>query len=406
MRPEMNPELLKAIRYFTVETGIMSAMSLACGTGKKTAYAMDGEAGENSVFDLASLTKLFTGLCAMRLKEEGLLDFSRSVFSFDRRFTGLKDVTVEQLMSFALELRTPGRVDACGSREEALTCLFGTTAVGKPEARAYSDIPSMVLKYVIEAAADMPFMECVRQTVLRPAGMTETWALVPPERLPDCQCYAGEHRIEKGKRLHRRDPEPGIPHDPKAALIQAGTEDLCGHAGLFSTTADMVRFCRAVLAEKIVSRASLKEMALNRTGRRLEDGTYSQFLGYQCYVRHPVQYYSEIPRYMGRQAFGNAGFTGNHLSVDPEHGTFTLFLGNRVKDRLTVLIPESGKTLESYGLNANGSGTFPWTGEDGRETRIYSSVKYVHQKDEHLHRAVAKVLELPEIEWTEEEGTV
>ena len=72
----------------------------------------------------------------------------------------------------------------------------------------------------------------------------------------------------------------------------------------------------------------------------------------------------------------------------------------------SVLIPESGKTLESYGLNANGSGTFPWTGEDGRETRIYSSVKYVHQKDEHLHRAVAKVLELPEIEWTEEEGTV
>ena len=393
-----NPELLKALQFFTREKEIMSGLLLVCEAGGRTATAMDGDVREDSVFDLASLTKLFTGLCALRLKEDGLLDPGRSVFYFDPRFINLKDVTAEQLMSFTAELKTPGRIDDCTEREEALRCLFGTVSTGAPKGRAYSDIPSMTLKYVIEKAAGMPFMEYVRKTVLEKAGMSETWALVPEERIGDCQCYDPEYRIMNGKRIVRTGMKPGVPHDPKAAVIQAGTEDLCGHAGLFATAADLVRFCRAVLEEKIVSGASLREMAVNRTGYRRPDGTYSQYLGYQCYVRHPDQYFSEIPRYMGRQAFGNAGFTGNHMSIDPEHGSFVFFLGNRVKGRLTMLIPEEGKSFGDYGLNEDGSGVVTW--EDG--TRVPSSVKYVHQKDEHLHKAVAKVLDLPEIGWEEE----
>ena len=398
MRRETDPRLLGAVRYFTRDTEIMSAMLLVCEAGGRTETAMDGDVKEESVFDLASLTKLFTGLCAMRMKEEGLLELGRPVFSYDPRFTALKQVTAGQLMSFTAELRTPGRLDACATREEALQCLFGTVSLGEPKGRHYSDIPSMVLKYVIEAAAGMPFLECVRKTVLEPAGMTETWMNVPAERLADCQSYDGEHRIEGSRRILRTGLQPGVPHDPKAAVLQRGTEDLCGHAGLFSTAADMARFCRAVLAEKIISGASLREMAENRTGRKRPDGSHTQHLGYQCYVRHPNQYYSEIPRYMGRQAFGNAGFTGNHLSVDPEHGSFVFFLGNRVRDRLTMLLPEEGKTFEDYSLRPDGIGRIRW--EDGNV--IPSSVLYVHQKDEHLHRAVAEVLGLPDIPFGED----
>jgi hypothetical protein len=68
-----------------------------------------------------------------------------------------------------------------------------------------------------------------------------------------------------------------------------------------------------------------------------------------------------------------------------------------VKNRLTVLIPEEGKDLTDYGLNANGSGTFRWP--DGEV--IPSSVKYVHQKDATLHKAVAETLGLAEIPFGE-----
>ena len=54
-----------------------------------------------------------------------------------------------------------------------------------------------------------------------------------------------------------------------------------------------------------------------------------------------------------------------------------------------------GKSFADYGINEDGSGTVIW--EDG--TMIPSSVKYVHQKDEHLHSAVAKVLGLRELDF-------
>ena len=383
----------EGIRFFTRETEILSGACVACGAGDRLATATDGDAGERSVFDLASVTKLFTGLCAMKLREEGLLDCGRPVSFYEPRFRQLREKTVWDLMTFSATIRTPVRLDACGGREEAEDALFAAEAAALPDRRAYSDIPAMILRYVIEAAGGMPLYECIRKCVLEPAGMTETWAKVPEERIGDCQSYDREHRIENGKYILREGLRKGVPHDPKAAVLQGDSGDLCGHAGLFSTVSDMVRFCRSVIGEKIVSRDSLREMAVNRTGYRRPDGSYTQYLGVQCYVRHPEQYHSEIPVYMGREAFGIGGFTGNHVSVDPERGIFTILLGNRVKNRLTVLIPEAGKSLTDYGLKADGSGKFRWP--DGEE--IPSSVQYVHQKDAHLHRAAADVMGLPEV---------
>ena len=385
--------LEEGIRFFTREKEILSGLSAACGAGERTERASDGNVTGRSVFDLASVTKLFTCLCLMKLREEGLLDFGRSVFYYDPRFRNLKELTVGQLTAFAVTIKTPVRLDACGDRERAAEALFAAEGAAEQDRRVYSDIPAMILKYIAEAAGSMPFADLVSKTVLEPAGMRETWARVPEERRADCLCYDREHRIEAGKYILREGLKPGVPHDPKAAVMQGDTGDLCGHAGLFSTMDDMIRFCRAVLGEKIVSAGVLREIAVNRTGRKREDGTYTQYLGLQCYVRHPVQYWSEIPVYMGQSAFGIGGFTGNHVSVDPEHGLFTVFLGNRVHNRLTVLLPEEGKTLTDYGLNADGSGYFRWP--DGEA--IPSSVKYVHQKDAHLHRAVADTLGLPEI---------
>jgi len=134
-------------------------------------------------------------------------------------------------------------------------------------------------------------------------------------------------------------------------------------------------------------------MAENRTGHPLPGGGYTQYLGYCCYRKHPDQYFSEIPAAMSQQAFGMGGFTGNHFSVDPGTGSWNVFLGNRVRERLTVLIPEEGKTRTDYGLHADGTGTLRW--RDG--TVLPSSVDYVHQKDEHLHAVIASL-------WAERRG--
>lgn len=384
----MDENLFHAVCFFTRETGIMSSMSVSCGNRDRLFSAQDGLVNPNSLFDLASVTKLFTSLTVLRLREEGKLFLENPVTDYAPAFENLGSVTVRELLSFSFSLQTPGRIDATEDRNEALSRLFRVSVVGPSGKRAYSDIPAMVLKYVVEGASGMSFFEAVKKEVLEPADMISTFSKVPSDRMKDCLSYDREHRIEKGKYILRQGLRRGIPHDPKAAILCREGDDLCGHAGLFSTQDDMVRFCRALLAERIIPRHVMREMSVNRTGRRMEDGSWSQFLGYQCYLKHPDQFFSEIPAYMGSEAFGIAGFTGNHLSVDPERGIFALLLGNRVENRLTFLTPEEGKNLTDYGLNSDGTGLINWNDRE----KIYSSVNYVHQKDAHLHTAIDRAL--------------
>ena len=386
----MNEELLRAVRWFTRETRIMDGMAAACFRDGRSVRAADGrEIGERTLFDLASVTKIFTGLTLMRLTEKGELDPFRPVTDYCPAFTGLRGLTTEQLMGFQRTIRTPERVDAQPDPEAGFRCLLRAEDTGPSGKRAYSDIPAMVLKYVIEAAGGMKMYDCVKTLILDPAGMEETWARVPPERREDCLLYGPEYRIEGEKRTVRPAPARGVPHDPKAALLQGDTGDLCGHAGLFSSLKDMEKLARSLLDGRLLSAESLKTMAVNRTGRVLPDGSRSQYLGYLCYLKHPDQYYSEIPAAMSGEAFGIGGFTGNHFSVDPRGGRYSVFLGNRVRDRLTVLIPPEGKTLEDYGLRPDGTGEIRW--EDGSVHP--SSVNYVHQKDAHFHAAAERALE-------------
>ena len=373
--------------YYLNEARSTACLSLAGGTVDRVITAMGGGVHERSLYDLASLTKLFTGLSVMLLREEGLVDLTRPVTDYAPQFTELRAITVDQVLGFEVPLLTPERVDAQKNPEDGFRQLFAIRP-GESSIRAYSDMHAMVLKYVIEGAARERYMDVLTSRILTPLGMTETFQPVPESRRADCVSFDREHRIERGQYILREGVAPGTPHDPKARTLYP---EPCGHSGLFSTLPDMVKFCQGVLRGDVVSRESLRFMARNRTGRRRDDGTWTQFLGSQCSVRHPDQYYSEIPVYESDQAIGISGFTGHHLSIDPALSVFALFLGDRVQDRLTVLIPEPGKTLADYGLDPDGTGQVDWP--DG--TRVWSSVNFAHHRDAHFHASLANALGLP-----------
>lgn len=386
--------LQDTVRYFTEETEILPCLSVTCGGAGLCVQARGGVINERgtpvsdrTLFDLASLTKLFTGLLTMRLWEEGRLDLTRPVTDYAPQYRYLSDMPVEKVLGFEIGLTTPERIDTQKTPEAAKQQLWAVQP-GEIRGRAYSDIHAMVIRDVIEGAAQSGYGAELTRCILRPLEMAETFLHVPEERRVDCISCRGEHRIEQGKHILRTDAQPGIPHDPKAAKLYP---DIMGHAGLFSTQGDMVKFAQGVLREQVVSKKAIRKMARNRTGFRRADGTYQQYLGALCYVKHPVQYFSEIPAYESDEAIGLAGFTGQHMSIDIGTGVFTLFLGNRVMNRLTVLVPEAGKSLTDYGLQADGRGSIVW--DDG--TRVVSSVNYVHQKDAHFHQAVADTLGLP-----------
>ena len=81
--------LNEAISYFTEEKKIMACLSVTCGDAGAETHAMRGSidlsgtpVAEDSIYDLASLTKLFTGLTVMRLAETGRIDLTRPVTAY------------------------------------------------------------------------------------------------------------------------------------------------------------------------------------------------------------------------------------------------------------------------------------------------------------------------------------
>ncbi|MBR1409386.1 MAG: serine hydrolase [Clostridia bacterium] len=339
---------------------------------------------EDSLFDIASLTKFFCLLLLLRLKEEGRLRLDDEIPRLDARFHRLSGVTVGDVLCYGKHLSTPLRVDTAESREEGLRRLFDIGVAPRPAVRLYSDMNAMVLKYVCEAASGLAFYEALKRCILSPLGLCETFAAVPEAlrgRIVSCNL---EHQILGEDYVLRTDILPGTPHDPKARLLSMNGEDLCGHAGLFSTHSDLVLLCSGLLSGELLSRETLMEIGKNRTGIAYPDGTHRQYLGMICHVKHPNQYYSEVPAFMTDAAFGLSGFTGHHLSMDPVLGCFVLYLGSRCHMHVSRLIPPPGRTLQDYGPGADGSGRVRWP--DGR--LVPSSASWVHFKDEWLHTPV------------------
>ena len=386
--------LLQAIRYFTEEARSLACMSAVCGTRDAVHTALGGVASPDgqpvtvdSVFDLASLSKLFTGLTAMRLRAAGKLDLQAPVPRYAPQFSFLQDITVGQVLGFEVSLQTPERIDRQPDPKAAEAMLFACRPAPNG-LKAYSDIHAMAARYILEGAADEPLMTLVERELLRPLGMGETWCRVPEAARSRCVSNDREHRIEDENWIVREGVSAGTVHDPKARAMAPDGEVFCGHAGLFSTVGDMTKLCQGILRGQVLSADDLKEMARNRTGRRLPNGAWTQHLGLLCYVRHPVQYNSEVPSYMSGETIALSGFVGNHIAIDPQRGIFEFYLGSRVMNRLTVLLPPSGKTIEDYGLAPDGTGSVLWPGEG----EVISSVDFVHLKDAHYHPIVEKII--------------
>ena len=395
-------QLQENLRFLCDETRMLTGISVAYGTAKECETLLYGRAREtqmtpdgtflpcirplteDSLFDLASLTKLFTCVLSMQLIERRQLSFDESIGSIDKRFIHLQNVSVHDVMSFRASLQTAGRIDDAPSRDEGLRRLFMTSAVEPPRIRLYSDINAMVMKYVIEQKTNMPFADALNTYIFTPLGMNDTYARVREHILNRCVCYSYEHRIFKDTFRFRSTPALGQPHDPKALLLSDNGKDLCGHAGLFSTRTDMVRFAQALIGGELLRPSSLSAIGTNYTGMDYGDGTHRQYLGLLCFTKHPNQTLSEVPAWMTPGSFGISGFTGNHLSIDPNTQHFVLFLGNRCHNRVSNIQLLPDQSLADHGLALDGTGCVIWP----NSRRIPSSARYVYFKDELLNAPI------------------
>ncbi|ONK13370.1 serine hydrolase domain-containing protein [Streptomyces sp. MP131-18] len=266
----------------------------------------------DTVFDVASLSKVFTGVVVVALAERGLLDLDAPV---SRWLAGFPAVPLRDLLTHTGRFEPEMDLGPFAGRAARLAAIAARPP-GPPGYR-YSDLGLIAAGAAAEAAADRPLDRLVAELVTGPLEMHDTGYRPPRAVWP--RVAATEYQPWTGRGVVR-----GTVHDENAYHLGG----VAGHAGVFSTARDLAVLGQAMLnggryGPARLLGADLVRQMLSDHNAGLGPGT-ARGLGWQL----------NQPDWMGElaspTAFGHAGFTGTSLVADPANGALLVLLANRV----------------------------------------------------------------------------
>jgi serine-type D-Ala-D-Ala carboxypeptidase len=289
--------------------------------GRFTYEADSSMAVPTAVFDLASLTKVVgTTPMAMLLYQRGLLDLDSPLAAILPEFIrdAEKDprrhrVTMRMLLSHSSGLPAHEKLFLkARTRDELLPAAFTMPFSSEPGSRAeYSDIGFILLGVALERLAGEPLDHFCQREIFARLGMVNT-AFNPAKEirgriLPTADDRSFRQRIIQGE-----------VQDENASVLGG----VAGHAGIFSTAADLARFAHAMLnPEDSVIRA---ETIARFTRRESAPAGTSRALGWDT-----PSAASQSGKHFGPASFGHLGYTGTSLWIDPERKLSITLLTNR-----------------------------------------------------------------------------
>jgi len=271
----------------------------------------------DTIFDLASVTKVVaTTTAVMMLVEDGRIRLTDPVASFIPEFGryGKDRITVRHLLTHMSGLRPDlDLADDWTGYDTAIALASEEVPTATPGRRfVYSDIDFLLLGDIVQRVSKMTLDAFLKARVFDPLKMRET-LFQPPAALTG--------RIAPTEQTVAR----GVVHDPTARRMGG----VAGHAGLFSTAADLATFCRMLLGGGALgSTRVLSPLAVSRmTSPATPAGEPNvRGLGWDLDSSYSANRGELLP--LG--SFGHTGFTGTSLWIDPATRVFIVFLSNRV----------------------------------------------------------------------------
>lgn len=278
---------------------------------------------EDTVFDLASISKLFTSLLAVQQIERGALELEAAVASYLPDFAGggKQDITVRHLLTHTSGFRSWIPLYEEPTREGKLRMLWEEVPASTPgSAYLYSDLNLISLQLILERITGRPLDALLRDEITAPLGMHRTRYNPPASWKP--KIAATEDARPPWSGLDRG-LVWGEVHDENAF----GFGGVAGHAGVFSCAWDLAILARTLLNGGVYGRSRIlseESVDLLFTDFNTAFPGDEHGLGFELYQHW----------YMGAMATprsaGHTGFTGTSLVLDPSTDTFLIVLGNSV----------------------------------------------------------------------------
>jgi len=270
---------------------------------------------EETMYDMASLTKVVaTTTAAMILYDEGKLPLDAPVRQFIPEFTGgLKDkVTVRQLLLHRSGLPA-GRVlwgKAKNPADAKRMEIASQIQCDPGSCFNYSDVGADMLGWVIESIAHQSLDQFATERVFTPLGMRDTH--FRPDRLLRDRIAPTQDESRRGYALR------GEVQDESAYVLGG----VVGHAGLFSTAADVALFAQMLLNNgQLNGRRIVAESTVRLFTKDVAD---ARALGWE--TANHVHGAGDL---LGPHAYGHTGYTGTSIWIDPDRKLFIVILTNR-----------------------------------------------------------------------------
>jgi CubicO group peptidase (beta-lactamase class C family) len=295
-------------------------------TGAVGRFTYDAESPAmlpETLFDVASLTKVMaTTALAMRMWQGGELNLDMPLAELLPGFAGndqrRAQVTLGMLLSHTSGLpghlrlyelaSVKGAITARAAAEEAFRICLELPLQSVPGERAeYSDIGIILLGEALRGLhGSGGFNEWAARDIFSPLGMASTGflpaALAHAQTAPTCDWRWRHHCLQ------------GEVQDENCALLGG----VAGHAGVFSTVPDVLRFAEAILRPG----SFFDPRTVEKFSRRIAG---SRALGWDT----PSQP-SQSGRFFSVRSIGHLGYTGTSLWIDLERGIAITLLTNRV----------------------------------------------------------------------------
>lgn len=272
----------------------------------------------DTIFDIASLTKpVGTTLAVMMLVERGAVALDAPLGRYLKEFRRpeYQRVTIRRLLTHSAGFPpTPAsKVLKVGFPRAAKPLAHIKLAYTPGWEFDYSDTGFILLGEVVRRVSGHALDEYLARSLFRPLGLKDT-SFHPPAAVRE---RVAPTEFHEGRMLR------GDVHDPRARELKG----IAGHAGMFSTAADLARICQMLVGggqlggKRILRPATIEEM-----WTRSPEGRGTRALGWDIsstYARIMMPFFPS-------GSVGHTGFTGTSIWIHPPSGTYLILLTNRV----------------------------------------------------------------------------
>lgn len=277
---------------------------------------------KDEIFDLASVSKLFTAVAIMQLWDEGKFKLDDPVAKYLPQFGvhGKENVTIRELLTHTSGFRpdppTP-LYEIPGSRKDRMDYVLQLPLEHPPGTHyVYSDINFITLGALIERLSGEREDVFIRKHLTGPLHMTDTMYDPPADLKPRIEATEYQPWTHRGMLWGHVDDEN--------AWALGG---VAGHAGVFSTARDLAVFGQVMLDGGVYDRVRVLsqravDLLLTNWNKKFPDDAIG--LGWSI----------DQPWYQGALAgphtSGHEGFTGTALTINTRNDIVTILLTNRV----------------------------------------------------------------------------